>query len=272
MRAYQSTSQQTVFDAALVVYGTLDGGLERLLRDNPEALLANGTIAQFGATYRTGREPVDARVANKLANVPIATGATADDSGAWLNAQVVPWVTANDPVWQLPSLVPGASSGARPDYFGEETDPTDDNFEVYSQKGGVNKRARLSKVGPRIAAVNFVPSANGNTAHLNTVVTDPNGDVYFISGTGSAVKLNSGGTAQAAEWAVYEQWASGSTVAWSFTLPSTTADLKEKVMLFKGGLKLRYGSDWTRNLAGAVALVVPADNEVFEIYIHKSLV
>jgi hypothetical protein len=271
MRAYQSGSQQTIFDVALVCYGSLEG-LAWLLADNPEVLQSDGTLAQFGATYRTRKEVVDARVVSRLLRLPVATGATSDSSGAWLNAQVVPWVTAQDTVWQMPTVGASGSAGARPDYFQEEANPTDANFEVYSQHSGVNRKAKLSKVGPRIAAVSFVPAVSGNTQSLNTVVTDPNGDVWFISGTGGAVKLNSGGTAQVVNWHVAEQWVTGSTVTWAFTLPNSASDLKEKVMLFRNGTKMRYFSDWTRTVSGGIALAIDAQNEVFEIYIHQSLI
>lgn len=272
MRVYQTTSQQTVFDAALVVYGSLDDGLKMLLEDNPEIVLEDGSVAQFGAMYRTRKDVVDERVVRRLSGVPVATGASGGSSGAWVSPQLVPWTTAQDQVWQLPSSVPGGGAGVRPDNFSEEINPGDDNFEVYSQYGGVNKKTKLSKTGPRIVSVNYIPQSTGNTQHLNAVLTDPNGDVWFVSGAGVGVKLNGGGTAQVVEWHVEEVWVSGVNVAFTFNLPPSATDLKEKVMVFRSGVKMRYASDWTRAASGQMTLAIPAQNEPIEIYIHKSLI
>ena len=42
-----------------------------------------------------------------------------------------------------------AAAQVRPDFFPEETTPTNSNFEVYSQKNGVNRRASLANLRKR---------------------------------------------------------------------------------------------------------------------------
>ena len=43
--------------------------------------------------------------------------------------------------------------GVKPNEFEEELIPTDSNFEVYSQKGGINLRARLLNLKKYFSAV-----------------------------------------------------------------------------------------------------------------------
>lgn len=53
MKTYKSDNSQTVFDVAMLRYGSLDG-LATLLADNPALVLNDGTIAQYGVTHLVG--------------------------------------------------------------------------------------------------------------------------------------------------------------------------------------------------------------------------
>jgi hypothetical protein len=86
----------------------------------------------------------------------------------------------------------------RPDQFPEETNPNDSNFEMYSQKGGVNKRASMSNLrkyfaGRIISQVN-PPAASGNSELIRNTIVDVVSDnsLWFVDWQGFAVKVNRG--------------------------------------------------------------------------------
>lgn len=91
-----------------------------------------------------------------------------------------------------------AFAQVKPNLFTEELNPTDANFEVYSQKNGINRRAKVSNlaktIGPLIeaTAVGFTPTASGNTTHLRKFVLDPFGNWYFIDHLGNAILIRRG--------------------------------------------------------------------------------
>jgi hypothetical protein len=94
----------------------------------------------------------------------------------------------------------------RPDNFPVEANPNNSNFEVYSQKNGVVRRASMDAISkyisPRVEAVAiaYTPTTNGNPyADWRKFVVDPNGDVYFIDADGDGMLITpasaaSGGT------------------------------------------------------------------------------
>jgi hypothetical protein len=84
--------------------------------------------------------------------------------------------------------------GVRPDQFVEELNPNNGNFEVYSQKGGINRKATLENLKkyytPKISrSIVYIPTISGNTQNLMEIVQDPNGDVWYISSTGEGIKM-----------------------------------------------------------------------------------
>lgn len=87
------------------------------------------------------------------------------------------------------------SAQVRPDQFPEETAPNDANFEHYTQKNGVNKKAKPSAFLPMYGAkvettpIIYVPTPTGNSQNKNSFVTDPNGDVWFIDYAGNAFQF-----------------------------------------------------------------------------------
>lgn len=89
----------------------------------------------------------------------------------------------------------------KPNNFVEELNPSNSNFEVYSQKGGVNRRASLANLKryfvPEIGGnIGYVPTPFGNANNRMQVVTDPNGDTWYIDADGAAKKLTDNWGAQ----------------------------------------------------------------------------
>lgn len=96
------------------------------------------------------------------------------------------------------SLTLGLFAQVKPNEFTEETDPENSNFEVYSQKGGVNRRASLynlkryftAAIEP--SAIGYVPAASGNpSSEYGKFVVDPNGDRWYIDMTGASFLIYS---------------------------------------------------------------------------------
>lgn len=84
----------------------------------------------------------------------------------------------------------------RPDYFPVEANPNNANFETYSQKNGVTRRATMdglsNYISPRVEAVAiaYTPTTNGNPyADWRKFVVDPNGDLYFIDADGDGMLI-----------------------------------------------------------------------------------
>jgi len=87
-------------------------------------------------------------------------------------------------------------SGTRPDQFPIESAPTNDNFEVYSQKDGISKRASLDALAsffdPKVTFIVSAPPATGNTQNLGEFVSTPGGEYYYIDHAGMAIQLGGG--------------------------------------------------------------------------------
>lgn len=88
----------------------------------------------------------------------------------------------------------GALAQVKPNNFVEELNPTNDNFEVYSQKGGVNRRASLLNLKryfvQTFTNVAYIPTPSGNSSNRMQFVVDPQGDVWYIDASGNALKLS----------------------------------------------------------------------------------
>ncbi len=86
----------------------------------------------------------------------------------------------------------------RPDQFPLESSPTSANFEVYSQKDGVSRRATLDDLKLYLAPfanltpIAFIPSTSGNVTNLAEMVEDPEGSIWYIDGQGRAIRMGSG--------------------------------------------------------------------------------
>ncbi len=87
----------------------------------------------------------------------------------------------------------------KPSDFTEETSPNNNNFEVYSQYNGVNRKAGLYNlkkyftVNVNTTPIDYTPTATGNTANLMEMVTDSLGDNYFIDADGDSFIMGSSG-------------------------------------------------------------------------------
>jgi hypothetical protein len=264
---YHSLLEQSLFDVALMQYGSLDGGVQRLFEDNPELVQAGGVVSMFGSVYKVRKgSPSDARMREEMQRIVPVTEGGIDNLAVWVNPAYAPWVTPQAQYYAAPDY--SGVSGVRPDQFTEELNPTDANFEVYSQKGGQTRRTKLSRVGPGIAEVQYVPVTTGNQANLNTVVVDPNDAVWFIAGNGAAVKL-SGGAAQSTNEVREQKWVAGYGFTCTAALPQT--DVHARLKIYRNGVKLVFGLAFTLNYAtNAVELNTSypaADNELFEVFI-----
>lgn len=91
----------------------------------------------------------------------------------------------------------GLTAQVRPDFFPEETTPTNTNFEVYSQKNGVNRRTSLANLrkyfGAQIA-VSSAPTPTGNpeAARNKVIVVLPDSATYFVDWNGNSTLLGAG--------------------------------------------------------------------------------
>ena len=159
------------------------------------------------------------------------------------------------------------SAQVKPSTFQEETNPTDDNFETYSQKGGVNRRAKLSSIakfiGPLVEStpISFTPPASGNTNYLRKFVLDPNGNWHFIDALGNAFLV------KAAPAKVYEEFTgvTGSTITPTGAIPASNRNWR--INLYRSGIRLQYIKDFTIS-GGAINLVLAAQNEDFTLIIE----
>lgn len=98
----------------------------------------------------------------------------------------------------LSLLVTVGFSQVRPDQFLEQTNPTNANFEFYSQKGGAPRRATWDNVRKRMVpdaadTVAFIPAATGNTTNLGNFVYDSLGALWYIDGLGDAINFSTTG-------------------------------------------------------------------------------
>jgi hypothetical protein len=86
----------------------------------------------------------------------------------------------------------------RPDQFPEESAPNAGNFEVYSQKNGVNKKASLAALRQYFAA-NIVsqiyppPLSNNLESSRNKIVdVTSDGSIWYVDWAGYGIRLNTG--------------------------------------------------------------------------------
>lgn len=140
-----------------------------------------------------------------------------------------------------------AMAQVRPNDFVEELNPTNANFEVYSQKGGVNRRASLLNLkryfAPAIGGdIAYVPTPFGNATNRMQVVTDPNGDTWYIDSEGAAKKLTDNwGTQKVVRDATLTGGGTiGDTLRWAgayVTLPVTgTGEVGLPIGILDGGI------------------------------------
>jgi hypothetical protein len=90
----------------------------------------------------------------------------------------------------------------RPDNFPLQTAPDSSNFEVYSQKNGITRRANLWALkkyfAPYIKAtpIAYVPASTGNTLDLSTFALTGGDSLYYIDGAGRAALIYDPNTLQ----------------------------------------------------------------------------
>lgn len=95
---YRGLANQSLFDVALMQYGSLDG-LAILIGDNPDTLDPNGNLSQFRRAYsiRT-RTATDARM-KKAMLVVVPCSGFAPASEFWITADGEFWMTADGIGW-----------------------------------------------------------------------------------------------------------------------------------------------------------------------------
>lgn len=140
-------------------------------------------------------------------------------------------------------LVSSTAAGqVRPDQFPEELNPNDTNFEVYSQKDGNVRRARLKNLKKyftpdiELMPILSIPSETGNADNRMQYVIDPNDDVWFIDADGDAVKLRGEGK-------IYSRQTVALFSGSQFTIPADAVDLR----IYIGGLLQEPDADYTRS-------------------------
>lgn len=133
----------------------------------------------------------------------------------------------------MPGLILGQT---RPDQFPVETDPTNSNFEFYTQKGASARRATMDAIAnyiaPRIdlSTLGYTPTASGNAyADWRKFVKNGAGDLYYIDADGSGMLITpaaatSGGTVTSVGLSLPAIFSvSGSPVTTSGTLTGSLA-------------------------------------------------
>jgi len=90
-----------------------------------------------------------------------------------------------------------ALAQVRPDFFPEEVNPNNANFELYSQKNGVNRRASLANLrkyfGAQIVYAGMpAPTGNAESVRNKVVVVLPDSATYFVDWAGNATPLGGG--------------------------------------------------------------------------------
>lgn len=85
----------------------------------------------------------------------------------------------------------------RPDFFIEETSPTNSNFETYSQKNGLSRRASLANLRKYFGAdviYGSTPALTGNAENLRNKfhVVLPDSIVWFVDWNGDAARMGGG--------------------------------------------------------------------------------
>lgn len=134
------------------------------------------------------------------------------------------------------------SGQVRPDQFPEETNPDNSNFEVYSQKNGLPRRASLYNLKRyyvpdiELTPVNYIPSTSGNMNNRMMYVIDPNDEIWYIDADGDALKLTGDGTIYARQTVAHF---SGN----QFVIPADAINLK----VYIGGLLQEEGADYNRS-------------------------
>lgn len=156
--------------------------------------------------------------------------------------------------------------GVKPNEFQEETAPGPSNFEFYSQRGGNSRRAAWNTMRRALAAIvggfiNYVPTSSGNLNNRVEFVTDPNGSVWYIDGSGNAIKLNQSNNAQ-----LYEDLGNitGDIIEPTATLPSSGAEWR--INLYRSGVRMTYGKDYSVT-TGQIVLNLEALDEPFILII-----
>ena len=130
-----------------------------------------------------------------------------------------------------------ANAQAYPDEFPLELNPTDANFEIYSQKNGTNAKTTPSlfrkSQAPRIIDVVATPSATGNATNRMEFVRTPDGSVYYIDWAGRSLLL----FAPASASATPEQLVANHTGA-TVTITIPIGD-PAKIRVWRSGRQLR---------------------------------
>jgi hypothetical protein len=61
---------------------------------------------------------------------------------------------------------------------------------IYTSEDGTNTTIDLAPIDVNLTPVDYIPSESGNTQNLNSIVVDPNGDIWVIDFQGDAKKID----------------------------------------------------------------------------------
>lgn len=96
---YYSNVQQTVFDVALMQYGSV-GGLAILLADNPDLVRDNGAVRQFRINHKVQpSRATDLRLKRRMLPLVPATAGAPLDNQPWITEAEQPWITQAEEPW-----------------------------------------------------------------------------------------------------------------------------------------------------------------------------
>lgn len=159
------------------------------------------------------------------------------------------------------TLITLANAQVRPDQFPVEQNPTDANFEIYSQKNGSNTRTTPSllrrAIAPRIVDVTVTPPAVGNVLNRMELVRTPTGEVWYIDYLGRALRIE---RARGALYVRQAEIVNGVTILATIPMPADPDDLE----VLRTGVELTRGIDYTIT-GNTITLTYPASSELFKL-------
>lgn len=151
-----------------------------------------------------------------------------------------------------------AFSQKKPNDFPEQTTASGLD-EIYSQYNNSAVRIKFSTARKyfapdvKLVASSTVPSTTGN-AERNAVITDPNGDIWFIDWNGDAIRIQQGGITE------YDFEANYTGV--NITIPGLS--LLSRYYVYRSGILLRPGNDYTVS-GNTLSFTIPFIGEHFRL-------
>lgn len=160
----------------------------------------------------------------------------------------------------------------KPNNFPFESNPSQLNFEFYSQFNDVKKRTDFNSlrknISPKIqaATIGYTPTATNNPSNdWMKFVKTANGDLYYIDGVGDSVFF-----AQGSESGVSQTFfnRNGYTVVSAVTFPSDN----KKMSVERNGLKQSLNNDFTITNSTTITFVLELEDETVKIITSSSII